>query len=180
MRSLARKIVQAKWQAVDGLRPDEIGAEAVTGCLKAQGNELSLWETDADDRHLAEWSPQGSDPEISDVLLAIASNFERLARIDIVLLSRSAIEAAGLTLRSTPEAAKTMVEDVRRRHVDLVGLDLVRLSNVAQSIADRVGRSDSVRRFPERDVGEALKQAIQAGRLDASLLEPDLLSKLST
>ena len=178
MRSLARKISRAKWEAVEAFAPDEIGADAVTSCLRTTGNALSLWECDADADDIRSWTPGAGNPEVEAVVLALASSMDSLASIDILLLSREAIEATGLRLLATPEHGLTPVEDLKPRHVDLTALDLVRLSMAATLIAGQVRGGGAVRRFRSVEIVQVLQRAIADRRLAAVALRPSLQAKV--
>jgi hypothetical protein len=84
----ARKINRPKWEPKLFMGPDDIAADAVTGCLKTTGNTLSLWECSND---LA---------DIHRIALALALGIDtdRIDTIDVVLLPKSAFEGRGFTL----------------------------------------------------------------------------------
>ncbi|MGI8552692.1 MAG: hypothetical protein ACR2PL_18175 [Dehalococcoidia bacterium] len=70
------------------------------------------------------------------------------------------------------------MDDIRFRHVDLIALDLVRLSLMAHRIALQVRSERFFRRFREREVAEVLRRAIDADRLDPNGLQPELRDKI--
>ena len=70
MKSLARKISRAKWEAVEAFGPHAIGADAVTPCLRTTDNALSLWECDVDADDTRSWTPGAGNPEGEAVVLA--------------------------------------------------------------------------------------------------------------
>lgn len=146
-----------------GLASPQIGADAVTAELRTLGNTLSTWET------------SGEAADLAEVALAFASGRNRPDKVEFVLLARAALDRPGLRSARTP--GETPVADLRGRHVDLLGLDLLRPVRLARLIAAEV-RADRSHPFARRQIGELLAAARDDGRLAPADLDPRLLAEL--
>ncbi len=151
----ARKISRAKWDAKRnadrGLAEEEISADAVTGDLRTQDNVLSFWRCGA-----------GTSREIDDVALAIAAGCERLDKLDIVWLAVKELQSDGQTMHDTK--GQTPVKDLADRHVDICGLDYVRLGRVAQQVVVAI-EDERCCRLSRARVKGLLVTAVDQGRI---------------
>lgn len=164
---LARKISRSKWARKEYLKDTEIRADAITGCLRTKDDRLSWWRcTDDTD-------------DVEEVALALTAGpqIERFDKIDVVVLPESEFYDVGLASESSE--GSTAVRDLRSRHVDLVCLDLVRLSAVA-NILDPVIREyrNNVFQFTRAELIKLVRTAIRDTRLDLKDLNPKLQQKL--
>lgn len=126
---LIRKISRAKWESNSSLLPEEIGADAITGCLRTFNNSLSVWQCGQVQR----------EEDIKEAILALAASMERIDKIDVVIIDKSALEEKGIALEPTP--GNTPVEDLRDKHLDIIRLDTSRLCLIAQYIAEKIRRN---------------------------------------
>ena len=124
---LARKITRAKWDRRDGLAENEIPADAVTADLRTTNNTLSFWKCEAP-----------SDEEIRQTVLALATEAERVDRIDVVWVEEDDFRAHSISLN--PSDGRTPVASLRSRHVDVAKLDLGRLSVAATLLAQALAQ----------------------------------------
>lgn len=152
---LARKISLAKWKD-----SSEISADAVTGDLRTTKNALSFWSIQ---------SP--SQEELEDVVLALASAFERIDKIDLTWIDAEGLRSAGIAMNASE--GRTPVEGLKGRHVDVARLDLGRLGVVATMVSTAVARN-SHRRWSDKEVLQILAKAVTENRLDPSRLATDL------
>lgn len=121
---LARKITRAKWRA-EGFSPGELPPDAVTVDWRTTGNALSFWRCGG-----------GSQPEVDEAVLALASGAQRVESMDVAWIAYSDLQMDGVSLRDTD--GRTPVSDLVSTHVNLVGLDYVRLGRVASRVASAV------------------------------------------
>lgn len=161
MNMLARKISRAKWQHKDYLAETEIRADAISGCLRTTGDTLSWWRC-ADKEDLAEVA----------LALTAGQTIDRFDKIDVVMLPEAVLANAGLERSSTD--GETLVKDLRKRHVDLIKLDVERLATVARILNPLIRESGNVEVFTKQRLMTLVEKAIEENRLD----EADLSEKL--
>jgi len=161
---LARKIARAKWpsqgNSSNGVTAADIDADAVTGDLRTRGNTLSFWTC-----------PSGTDNDVEEAALAIAANWERLDKLDLVWLATCDIQADDHTLREMP--GETPVADLVERHVDLCELDYDQLGKVAQRVAVAIV-AGQYRRLTKKRVKHLLVKAVEQERVSPNQLSPGL------
>ncbi len=92
------------------------------------------------------------------------------------MLPESILAEAGSAFRDTE--GETAVKDLRSRYVDLVGLDVERLTNVARILDCRIRSGDKVVQFTQAQLMTLVTTAIAAQRLDANDLNETLRKKL--
>jgi hypothetical protein len=162
---LARKIGLAKWQLQVYFQPDEIGADAVTGCIRTSGNSLSWWRCTK------------SREDVAEVALALACKMDRFEKIDVVTLSDTELEAIGVETQET--VGDTPVKELRHRHVDMRYLDLKRLVTLAGTIAPGIRSGDSVTMFTKKELMNLVRDAVSANRVSREDLSEKLRQQLS-
>ena len=118
---LARMITRSKWEPKRGLLSGEISADAVTADLKTCDNSLSFWRC-----------PSGTDVELEDVVLAIATAREKVEKVEIVWLDDEDLRTDGQTLINSD--GRTPVAELVSQHVDVCYLDYNRLGKVAHRV----------------------------------------------
>lgn len=161
MSLLIRKINRNRWLQV-AKAPDDISADAITGCMRTQRNTLSVWEVPDENK-------------IDDAVLAIASAGHHLETIDVVQIDREHLEENKIDCIQT--SGHTPVSDLVDTHIDLSNLAYKELGIIAYHIADRF-RQDKVKRYRERQIKEILRTAIQKQRLDTENLSESIRRKL--
>ena len=164
MEYFARKISIAKWKQESSANPDDIRADAITGCLRTKEDTLSFWLCTQDRTDVAE------------VALALASKMEQAETIHIVLVCRNDLDTDGLEIRIT--APDIPVADLKERHRDLVNLNMIKLCCVARNVAKRVRQDNAHYLFSKTTVLDILKSAIDLGRLDISKLSEKMRQKV--
>lgn len=164
MNYLARKISRGRWGVQAWMAASAIRADAVTLCLKTEGDTLSVWEC-SEDR-----------ADVAEVILALATNFQRLDTVDVVLLDSDELQAAGVELEAT--AGLTPVDDLKYRHRDLARLDMDRLSAVATQVAIQVRGDVRCHRFTKREVRDIVRDAVGRGRVRKELLQPKVAEEI--
>lgn len=161
---LVRKVSQEKWRRQASLGEAEIGADAL-GEIRTTKNALSFW-----------CAPTDSTSDLNAVALALAATGDRLDKMDLAWVDRSAAEGGGIKLETTP--GDTCIADLRDRHVDAVNLDVHRLITLAGVIAGAVRQSAEgtarVRRLTRSEMLQILRDALVSGRLKAEDLKPSL------
>ena len=158
---LARMIRAQRWEPGPG--EGEIAADAVTSDLRTKDNELSMW--------LCSGNEDLSTLEA--VALALAAGFERTEKLQLVWIGKDELLQAGISLATTK--GNTPVSSLSDRHVDLKGLDYVRLGSVAKLVSEAVARNH-IHLFREQQVVKLLANAIKTNALNAA----DLKAKVRT
>lgn len=164
MTNLVRKISRAKWKnAVDG---GEIGADAITSCLRTSKNTLSTWRI-------------SEEKELPEAVLAIVSGLERIDTIDVVWLDRSSLEKYGLGCENTPESGITPIDELKDRHIDITNLTYNSLGIVANEVVCGI-RDNRYKRVSAKDIKKMLKAAIDIGRLQEERLKDGVRKELQS
>ncbi len=162
---LARMISHtAKWRSVNS--SGEVPADAVVRDLWTDENALSFWCCDH------------TNPESLDtVAIALASNRDRLDRLDLVCISEAALRR--LALDVTANAGDTPVVSINHLHRDVGGINMTRLSELAHLIHEAV-HSAAVPplRYSKLRIRELLVGAIGVGLLKREDLKPSLAQSL--
>lgn len=159
---IARKISLAKWAGPEV--GTEISADAVTGDLRTSDNALSFWSTQSH-----------SPDELEDVVLALASAFQRIDKIDLAWVDPESLRSAGIGIGASE--GLTPVESLKGRHVDVERLDLGRLGVVATAISAAVAQK-SYRRWSSGEVLRILAKAVAEDRLDPARLTEEVKQKV--
>jgi hypothetical protein len=94
MEYVVRKITRGKWEPKPGLALDEIGADAVTSDLRRRATNCPSGRAM---RANQSW-PKSS--------WRSASSMERVARLDLALVRRAALESDGVAIRSARSTAR--------------------------------------------------------------------------
>jgi len=154
---LARKITRAKWERTSKLKPGEIPADAVTGDLRTYDNGLSLWRCGS-----------GSEREVENAVLALASGSDRIEKMDIVWIDEEDLRSAGQFLADSQ--GRTPVRDLVDQHVDLQRLDFERLGKVARLIVSAL-HDKQCRTATKRQIKELLISAVNEDRVSTNELK---------
>ena len=118
---LARTITRSKWEPKQGLMSGEISADAVTADLRTRDNKLSFWRCSS-----------GTEVDFENVVLAIATGREEVAKVEIVWLDDEDLRTDGQTLINSD--GRTPVAELVSLHVDVCYLDYKRLGKVAHRV----------------------------------------------
>ena len=139
------------------LSQGDIQSDAL-GDLQTKGNTLSVYRVE-------------NDEETEQVVVALAANRDSLANLDYAVLDHAQLIETRLSIcqqdRETPDL------QVNKLHYDITNLTVVKLAQLAQVIS-----SSSHVRVPRKQLKEALKRAVNAGKLDTVRVKSSLLTKL--
>lgn len=163
---LARKITRSKWGDPLPAGAAQIPADAVTADLRTQDNSLSFWKCGG-----------GTRSEVDDAVLALASAWGRIDKIDIVWISEEDLMSSGNELRYTD--GKTPVADLVRRHVDVYCLNYARLGEIALCIV-RAIMAGRYERLTRKKVTEVLIAAIDGQRVELQALANKVQDEIET
>jgi len=163
MPFLLRKIQKAKWEPKEELPRGAIPADAITSDMRTRSNRLSFWRAGND----------GEDA-MKEVVLALAANFQRLDKIDIVCIDENSLRDSSIDVQDCP--GRTPVRKLKVQHVDAVQLDMEKICLLARTIASSM--KSRFKRFRKKEVGEILLTAVQEGRLELDRLQDNLRSDL--
>lgn len=161
MSLFIRKINRNKWLQADQV-PDDVSADAITGCMRTQRNTLSVWEVQDENK-------------IDEAVLAIVSAGDHLETIDVIQIDREHLEENRIDCIQTE--GRTPVEDLVGTHVDLCNLAYKELGIIAYHIVDKF-RQGKVERYTKTRLKGILKDAIQQQRLETTDLEDAISDKL--
>lgn len=164
MPLLVRKISRPKWGPGDEF-PAElrvVPADALTSCLRTFSNALSVWEVANDD-------------EVENVVLAIASQFDKPAALDVAWFDGDVLDAKEFRVKRS--AGVTPLESMVGAHRDVEDLDYDKLGEFAEVIIECL-REVRWRRYREAKVRELLVRAVEVGRLKQSALSDRLVKRL--
>jgi hypothetical protein len=161
---LARSISTAKWKARSNIAEDEIPADAVTYDMRTADNMLSFWLYDP-----------GREGSLDDIALALASARDNVQRLDLVWLDQEQVEQIKLKIDST--LGETPAKHLRDNHRDVVGIDLVRLVDLARTIANAL-TNNQTKRFTERQIQALLSKAAKDNLIATSDLKRSVAEKL--
>ena len=164
---LAHKVSPKKWDPHPDFSDDEVQADAITADLRTVENAMSFWE--CGDASIDE-------DRVTDVALAIAASADRFNRVALVLLTDAELRQENLRLK--PTLGKSPVTDLNDRHVDVYGIDYVRLGLIAHRIAAAMKDPDKTKKFSQPKITKLLKSAYEDGRINPSSLKPSLLRQI--
>ena len=142
MGLLVRKINRSKWPQEDEKNVFKVASDAITICLKSCGNTLSVWEID-------------NEQNLDEAVLALASGFQHLESIDVVMLESDRLQAE---IKSKQTKGQTPVKD---------------LEHIIEKL-----RQKKIKRYTISDLKKILNTAIATGRLKREDLNASVANKL--
>ena len=157
-------IQMAKWRADDGLAARFVLANAVSNDVRLAGNTLSVWVCDP------------SDPRsIEDVVLALASGRDSVAKLDVVWIEAAEIKRIMIDIEEV--LGVSLVPTLNDRHRDLKGIDIVKLVRLGRRMAEAVG-AEKYKRFTEKQVLKLIVTAINSAKLQLYDLSEKIQEKV--
>ena len=148
MQLFVRKINRSKWNSSDD-NVFNLPSDAITSCTRTSRNTLSVWKIT-------------SENDLDEAVLALASNFQKLEAIDVVILDGDYLVKA--TIEQEQTNGITPVTDLIEYHYDLKNLNYYKIGLVAEHIIKRI-RLNKVKRYTITELKELLKKAIEQDRL---------------
>lgn len=171
MAFLIRKFSRAKWDS--GKCPPctakDLGADALTSCLRTYKNTLSVWATD---------SPKWGD--FDSILAALFVSSDGPAKADVVLLDEKSIkDIEGVDLVKT-SAATPAKKEVNERHRDIANLTLSRMESVAEEVLKELNKNanGNVKRYTQTAVLNLVYEEVVKGNIDTDKLPERWVSSL--
>lgn len=152
----------AKWKASLKAGPEYLSADAITGCLRTQGNTLSVWSSNDED-------------EIKKSLLALGASLTSIEKIDYVTLDARQLEDDALQLVNTD--GRTAAFGSNFLHRDIVELDHAALAKVAEHVKRKV-RDDEFSTLTKGELKSMLLDGLKTGALDETMLDKKLRQEL--
>lgn len=163
MGLLVRKINRNKWPNSNNINVFDICSDAITSCLRSSKNTLSVWKIT-------------TEQDLDEAVLALASNFQRLESIDVVLLDGQDLVKASVSIEQTKGI--TPVKDLEKTHFDLSELNYYKIGLVAEHIAQRI-YFKKIKRYTITDLKNILKEAINNNRLSMDDLNESVRKKIA-
>ncbi|EHO14686.1 hypothetical protein [Myroides odoratimimus] len=148
MELLIRKVTKSKWSKDPLSDIKDLSADAITSCLRTSSNTLSLWHVKDVD-------------SMNDAILALASGFDRIDTIDVVLLEKDYLNSH-FNIEQTE--GKTKVPDLINTHYDICHLTYEKIGNVATYVQEQI-LSKKIKRYRVVEIATILNEAIALGRL---------------
>lgn len=154
----------AKWNGgVTVTRPDGFLPADTISDLRTQKNTISTWEY------------QDESQEIDDIVVALALNREKAQKMAVVLLDPSELQKLEIC-HSSAELGKSpgCMNDILKKHRDLVDLDYWRIGYLAEYILELVKDKKNYRTFTEKKVRQLLDNYRAANKIDQSKVNKSL------
>lgn len=147
MALLVRKFTRGKWEGIREL--NDLSADACTSCLRTSSNTLSLWEI-----------PEDDEKELEEVALALVTSLDKIDRIQLIYFDKK------LILEDCLEKTDgvTPIEELKKRHVDLIDINFLKLKGIAGIYLDAINQ-DNIKLFSKKAVENIVKKAIKEKRL---------------
>jgi len=134
------------------MNESDIQADALGACLRTKSNTLSFWRC------------HNNDQDIAEIVLAIASSYEKLAKMNVILFRIEDITSNGFEFNETE--GFTPIDDLKNRHLDLVHLTGQRILNFANFMKAHVRRNNNCFMFTKNEVTNILCKALNDNRID--------------
>lgn len=125
-----------------------IPSDALTICMKTQGNTLSFWRVDAGEN--------GED----EAILALLGTQNRIDKIDIVFIEDNAVE--DVTFAAT--LGNTIFADLRNLHVDIADLDHIAFLKTAGALGAQIFE-DNIKRVTKSDFKTRMQRSLNDRRI---------------
>jgi hypothetical protein len=160
MALLLRIVTRPKWIAPDSWKPGDVPADALTD-LRTHNNGLSVWNVDTDRSNL------------DSVIVAVASNRERLDKLDYALFDEAVLSPLGIRCIKSDGDSPHQSANVTM-HRDLTELTAQKLASLAAAMMplQRV-------RVPQNQVKRMILSAVQSNVLDEARMPKTLLTQLA-
>ena len=159
MKYFAKKITIGIWRSPKIKKNlASIPADCVTVSLRTRGNRMSCWQCDDVEKSKKE------------VLLALASGFDDVSKVDLVFLPRTDIEKLDIPWKQ--EDGDTPVVRLKSNHIDLLKLrvkELIRLTKLVRTIIKEDANINYL--FCTYDEEQILKEIKEECKRDPSLRE---------
>ena len=167
MPIFVRTIEATTWRKTAPACADEVCADAITGTrgrgLGTLGNTLSVWEIP-------------HEGELEKAILAIVSGYERLETVDVVMLDRSAIEAAGIRIQNN--TGRTPFKEFENKHHDLLDLNYKSLGQLAGLIVSELD-TGRVKRVRLAEAEKLVRKAIAGGTIHPENLKESMRAQIA-
>jgi len=163
MEYLARMINPAKWELQSFMTSrGQIAADAITGCLRTQGNTLSFWESSKDKT------------DVEKVALALASARQKIDKLQIILIPRTEFPPDNFDFSKTD--GNTPFLELRHKHMDMVNIDMTTLCQVAEKIAPKIrnNHEELLFQFTQKEVKRLIIQGVIDGFIEIDKLDTDI------
>lgn len=165
MDFVGRKIERAKWETEHFMTKGQIGADALTRCLRTTQNTLSLWLCEGDKESMTE------------VVLAIAATRDHVEAMHVIAIPTSEVEGSGFVVEQSE--GRTPVADLTNRHIQVIELTSNRLCDFADILVGRIRGEENCHLFSKREVLDVLIKAIETERLSEDDLQPNVKTALA-
>jgi hypothetical protein len=162
---LVRRINIAKWDNShhnqEGIEGDAIGSSAVTGNLRTENNNLSVWICH---------DPQ-SEYQLNKVFLALGCIRQSEQNLTLAWVKEEDITNAGLTIMETD--GNTPAQSLVNMHRDIRYLDSDKLIKIARIFADAIRYKRQFKKRPAKKITSILADAVENKLLSLDSLDED-------
>ena len=165
---LAHKITYSKWRKFLNASVNQIPADSITADLRTSGNTLSFWYCGGD---------QVTRANLEQASLAMATEFEKSNKVDLIWLSKESLEQGGYQVRQTD--GQTQIPELVSLHYDVCNIDYQLLGDMARRIQEAI-RNGNLCQLRRAEVLNVLVKAAKDGRFDFAKLKPKLRSEVES
>lgn len=165
MTYLVRKFNRAKWPNENFSDTDinDLKADAITSCLRTSNNELSVWEIN-------------SKEEFHDVVVALAPNFDKLGKMDLIFFEKSKVEELGFTVKKSD--GSTPIKRLVSKHSDISELNFRKIGEFSSLMLYTMENQENIKRVTEKKVMEAIIKELESGELLLTDLKESVVEKI--
>jgi hypothetical protein len=132
---------------------ENICADSISDEFRTKDNKLSIWEI--------------PDENIDLGILAIALSSSRIETMDFIVLTRSMIEEAGLTIEKTTSKQNPLI-GASNMHYDISNLCLCDFARLASAYRCAGSDETRVKRYTQGELKEKISQAKNNGLIDST------------
>ena len=162
MPLLLRIIRKSRWYQGDPppwLAPGDLPADPL-GDLTTQDNKLSVWRVEE------------SHSNLNQIIAAVAATRDSVSNVDYALFDEKILSQYNIEVRETK--GETFDEQINVYHRDLVELSASALVTLARAIRANA----TIDRRPPKEVGQLIRQAVSAGRIELTNLKEGIQKKI--
>jgi len=159
MALLLRLISKPKWVRPSWMDESDVPADVLTD-LRAEKNELSVWRVTPDHSN------------VSSILTALASQRQRLDKLDFTIFDDSVLDGIGIRCKPSEGDTPHITANVTL-HADLIELTVRKVALLAEVLMPFERERKS-----RKEVQHLLIDALTSGALDRNRMDAKLLSEL--
>lgn len=154
-----RKFTRSKWTKNLNIEKNQYSADAITGCIRTQGETLSVWRTDNDDL-TSEYNKK--------IIAALATSMDNPTAMDILMFDDDGLKEHDLQI--VQEDSDSIVYEVNSSHYNISCLNYEKLGDVSDYIVSLLNAEKVPERIGLGKIKEIVNEMIQAGFISSKSL----------